>query len=220
MLRLSSDFNDKFQNAAKLSHFKVSADLECDDASKSFPTTFQAKAVVNNQVGIHAQVMTEKGNNLEAQFDIFSRIYRDLSFGGEVIYDDKAKTVILSKYGLIWNARKNFSAALEYSQVGDKQTVDASVFHASNPNTSVGSIFSFDTQTKKVEVKTAVSHDVDENVTLKSRINNLGDLDVSVQSKLSPNLTAEFSTGLNLSGIFHGKTHDEAYSGVNLSFKF
>lgn len=124
--------------------------------------------------------MTEKGNNLEAQIDLFSKIYRNLSFGGEVIYDDKAKTVILSKYGLIWDARRNFSAALEFSQVGDKQTVDASVFHAPSPATSVGSIFSYDTQTKKVEVKTALSHAVDENVSLKSRVNNLGDLDVSV----------------------------------------
>jgi Eukaryotic porin len=164
--------------------------------------------------------MTEKGNNLEAQLDIYSKLYKDLSAGGEVIYDDKAKSLILSKYGLLWDVTENFSAALEYSKVGDKESVDASFFHQANPNSSVGSVFSYDTTTHKVGVTSSLSHIVDENVSLKSRINNLGDLDASIKSKLSQNLTAEYHAGFNLSGIFHGKTHNEAYSGINLAFTF
>lgn len=79
--------------------------------------------------------MTEKGNNLEAQLDVYTKLYKDLSAGGEIIYDDKAKSLILSKYGLVWNTKDGFSAAVEYSKVGDKESVDASFFHQGSPNT-------------------------------------------------------------------------------------
>jgi len=46
--------------------------------------------------------MTEKGNNLEAQVDLFANVYRNVYAGGEIIYDDKAKSLILSKYGVWW----------------------------------------------------------------------------------------------------------------------
>lgn len=96
-------------------------------------------------VGLHAQLMTERGNNLEAQVDILAKLYKGVYGGGELIYDDKAKSVILSKYGLFWKAQKNFNIALELNQIGDKQTVDASFYHAANPNTTVGTTFSYDT---------------------------------------------------------------------------
>ena len=194
------------------------ADLECDEAHKTYPTTFHAKLQFNNLVGLHAQLMTEKGNNLEAQVDVLAKVYRDVYAGGEIIYDDKAKSLILSKYGLLWRARPFFTTALEYSKVGDKETLDASFFHIANPSTIIGSTFSYDTSIRKIEVQTAIAHTVDENVTYKGRVNNHGDIDLTLKGRLSPSLTAEFSTGCNLSGFFHGKTHDEAYSGINFKF--
>ena len=171
-------------------------------------------------VGIHASIMTEKGDNLEAQLDIYSKLYKEISAGGNIIYDDKAKSLILSKYGLVWDVTQNFSAAVEYNKVGDKESVDASFFHQGSPNTAIGSVFSYDTTSRKVGVTSSLSHVVDQNVSLKSRVNNLGDLDASIKGKLSENLTANFHAGFNLSGIFHGKTHNESYSGLNLAFTF
>lgn len=46
--------------------------------------------------------MTERGNNLEAQLDVMARVYKDIFAGGEIVYDDKAKSLILRKYGLFW----------------------------------------------------------------------------------------------------------------------
>jgi hypothetical protein len=126
--------------------------------------------------------------------------------------------LILSKYGVFWQTRPAFATAVEYSKIGDKETVDASFFHIANPNTTVGSTFSYDTKINKIGVTTALSHAVDENVSLKSRVNNHGDIDLMVKGKLSPSLTAEFTTGCNISGFFHAKTHNEAYSGINLKF--
>lgn len=83
--------------------------------------------------------MTEKANNLEAQVDVLARLTKNVYGGGEIIYDDKAKSLILSKYGLFWKAAKNFSLSLEYNQVGDKNTVEAAVYHKANENTTVGS---------------------------------------------------------------------------------
>lgn len=162
--------------------------------------------------------MTERGNNLEAQVDLFANVYRDVYAGGEVIYDDKAKSLILSKYGLWWLARPAFSTAFEYSKVGDLETLDASFFHIANPNTIIGSTFSYNTQFHKIGVTTAVAHTVDENISWKARVNNHGDTDFAVRGKITPSLQAEFTAGCNLSGFFHGKTHDEAYSGVNFKF--
>jgi hypothetical protein len=216
VLTLASDFKDRFLNTgAKLNKAALKVVLECDEATRTYPTTFHANLQYNNLVGLHTQLLTEKGNNLEVQVDLLAKVYRDIYAGGELIYDDKAKSLILSKYGLFWKVTNSFSSAVEYSKVGDKETVDASFFHAANPNTTVGSTFSYDTKVHKIGVTTALSHTVDENVSLKSRVNNHGDVDLSLKGKLSSSLTAEFSTGCNLSGFFHGKTHNEAYSGVN-----
>jgi hypothetical protein len=159
--------------------------------------------------------MTEKGNNLEAQVDVYAKVYKNIYAGGEIIYDDKAKALILSKYGLFCKVQKGFNLALELSKVGDKQTVDGSFYHQANPNTTVGSTFSYDLQFHKIGVTTAVQHKIDESTSVKARVDNLGTTDIVLRGKLSPNLEASFQTGCNLSGFFHGKTHDEAYSGVN-----
>ena len=162
--------------------------------------------------------MTEKGNNLEAQLDVYARLYRDLFAGGEIVYDDKARSLILRKYGLFWQTRLWFSTAFEYSKVGDKETLDTSFYHIVNPWTVIGSTFSYNTQFRKIGVTTAVAHAVDDNISYKARVNNHGDVDFLLRGRLSPSLTAEFTSGCNLSGFFHGKTHDEAYSGLNFKF--
>lgn len=63
-----------------------------------------------------------------------------------------------------------------------------------------------------------MAHRVDEATSLKGRINNHGDADLVVRGIVTPSLITEFSAGCNLSGFFHGKTHDEAYTGVNFKF--
>lgn len=218
-LSLASNFKDRLKDtAAKINHCKVSADLECDEATFYYPTTFHAHLQFNKMIGLHAQLMTERGNNLEAQIDVLAKLYRGVYGGGELIYDDKAKSVILSKYGLFWKAQKNFNIALELNQIGDKQTLDASFYHQANPNTTVGTTFSYDTQIRKIGVTTAVSHRVDEATSIKTRVNNHGEADIVLRGTLTPTLIAEFSAGCNLSGFFHGKTHDESYTGINLKF--
>ena len=67
-------------------------------------------------------------------------------------------------------------------------------------------------------MNSAVEHKVDEATTVKARVDNFGAIDLAVTSKLSSNLDASFTTGMNASGIFHGKTHDESYAGVQFNF--
>lgn len=76
LLTLTSDFKDRYFNTgAKLNHLSFSADIECDEAHRTYPTTFHANMLFNNLVGAHAQVMTERGNNLEAQLDVYAKLY-------------------------------------------------------------------------------------------------------------------------------------------------
>lgn len=77
LLKLTTDFKDRFKDsAAKLTGFKIEADLECDEHTHTYPTTFHSNLKFNNLAALHTQVMTEKGNNLQAQLDIYARIYK------------------------------------------------------------------------------------------------------------------------------------------------
>lgn len=67
LLKLSTNLKDRFKETAlKLNLLKLDADLECDESVFSYPTTFHARMIFNRMIALHAQVMTEKGNNLEA----------------------------------------------------------------------------------------------------------------------------------------------------------
>lgn len=135
-----------------------------------------------------------------------------------MIYDDKAKGIIFLKYGLFCKAVKNFNIGLEYNHIGDKYSVDGSVYHKASAQTTVGSTFCLDLNTKKIGMKAAFDHKLDAQTTLKTRFDNFGALDVTATSKLSDKLTASFTTGGNVSAFFSGKTNDEAYSGLNFKF--
>jgi hypothetical protein len=79
---------------------------------------------------------------------------------------------------------------------------------------------SYDCNFKKIGISTAVEKSIDEATSLKARVNNFGNTDLVLKSRLSTNLTAKFTTGGNISGFFQGKAHDEAYSGINFRLTF
>lgn len=84
------------------------------------------------------------------------RLTKSVYGGGEIIYDDLAKSLILSKYGLFWKYNPDFNLGLEYSQIGDKKTINGTVFHKASGTTQVGSAFIYDIEHKCVGVTTAV----------------------------------------------------------------
>jgi hypothetical protein len=48
------------------------------------------------------------------------RLTKNVYGVGELIYDDKAKSLILRRYGLFYKYNKACNMSLEYSLVGDK----------------------------------------------------------------------------------------------------
>ena len=65
LLKLSTDFKDRFKDsAAKLNLAKLEADLECDESTFTYPSTFHSKLIFNRMIALHAQIMTERGNTL------------------------------------------------------------------------------------------------------------------------------------------------------------
>jgi hypothetical protein len=55
LLNLSTDFKDRFKDTAlKMNLFKLEADLECDEATFTYPTTFQAKFIFARMIAAHA----------------------------------------------------------------------------------------------------------------------------------------------------------------------
>ena len=120
-MNLASDFKDRFHgSAAKLNELKLEADLECDESIKSYPTTFHAKLIHNRMIALHTQILTEKGNNLQASVDLLARLQKNLYGGAQIVYDDKAKGLTLLRYGLFHKAAKDFNLGLEYNHIGDR----------------------------------------------------------------------------------------------------
>lgn len=79
-----------------------------------------------------------------AQADLIARLTKALYGGAKIIYDDKARSLEMIKYGLFFKAQKNFLIGLEYSQTGDKCSIDASINHKVDIDTQVGSLISYD----------------------------------------------------------------------------
>ncbi len=131
-----------------------------------------------------------------------TRLTKNFYGGGELIYDDKARSLILSRYGLFWKCQKNFNLGLEYIQMGDKCTIEGTVYHKANDTTKVGSTFSYDCNLKRVGVISAVEKELDDKTTLQARVDNLGATDVLLVGKISKSLEATFSAGANASAFF------------------
>lgn len=94
---------------------------------------------------------------------------------------------------------------LEYSQVGDKQLVDATFNHKVDKDTSVGSTVSYDLKQKRISTKTVIEKRVDADGTvIKGKVDNTGFFDVALTGTISPSLSATFSTGGNVSSIING----------------
>jgi hypothetical protein len=53
------------------------------------------------------------------QADVIARVTKSLYGGAKIIYDDKARTLEMTRYGMFWKAQKNFLVGLEYNKTGD-----------------------------------------------------------------------------------------------------
>ena len=89
-----------------LTAFKVQADIECDESLFIHPTTFSAQGVFMKMIALHAQVMSNNAKDrvIMGQVDLIARITKSLYGGTKIIYDDKARSLEMARYGLFWKA--------------------------------------------------------------------------------------------------------------------
>jgi hypothetical protein len=149
--------------------------------------------------------------------DIVARLTKRVYGGAKIIYDDKAKAVDLSRYGVFWKAQKNFLIGLEYNQMGDRTSLDATFNHKINQTTSVGSMISLDLGTKLLQSSTVVEKRLDDGNVVKGKVDSRGGFDVSLSSALGKSLTATLTTGGTISSILEGQA-SRAYTGIALNF--
>lgn len=88
-------------------------------------------------VAIHTQVMSNNAKDrvVMGQADVIARITKQLYGGAKVIYDDKAKSFEMTRYGLFWKAQKNLLIGLEYQQTGDFSGIETTINHKVNLDT-------------------------------------------------------------------------------------
>ena len=139
--------------------------------------------------------------------------------GAELIYDDKAKAIEKLRYGFFWRLSPTTLLGLNYNRLGDKVKYESTISNQVNYNTTVGTTLEYIIDYKRFHTKTAVEHKINEDTTLKGKVNNYGDWDASLTAKISPSLKATLQTGGNASNWFNGKTSDNSYIGLNLNFE-
>jgi hypothetical protein len=98
LLQIFANWRDRFKDTSlHLNHFRIQADLECDEATSVYPTTFHAYMIFLNMISVHYSVMTTnvKAPVMLGQIDFIARIFKNVYGGVKLIYDDKAKAVTL-----------------------------------------------------------------------------------------------------------------------------
>lgn len=78
-------------------------------------------------------------------------------------------------------------------------------FHYASITQTVGSEFVLDWQKKKLDARFGLTHIFNSDLTGKFRLNNNAQLDAALKLKLSSNVTATLSTGLDLTGVSAAK---------------
>lgn len=77
-----------------------------------------------------------------------------------------------------------------------------------NENTSLGSKAKWDLNYKSISNTFALEHKMNNESTIKGRVDTFGKTDFVIKNKLSDQLTAIFTTGGNISGFFNPKNID------------
>jgi Eukaryotic porin len=131
---------------------------------------------------IHAQVMSNnvKDRVIMGQADVIARVTKQVYGGAKIVYDDKAHSLEMTRYGAFWKAQKNFLLGLEYNQTGDLQALEATINHKVNLDTSVGSTIVYDLSKKRLSNQNVIESRIDPSTTIKAKIDNLGLFDLSV----------------------------------------
>ena len=79
-----------------------------------------------------------------AQTDFIARLTKTLYGGAKIVYDDKAKSLEMQRYGLFLKAYKNFLVGVEYNHIGDRSLIEGTISHKLNLSTSIGSTITYD----------------------------------------------------------------------------
>jgi len=160
-----------------------------------------------------------KDRVIMGQADLIARITKSLYGGAKLIYDDKANSFEMARYGLFWKAQKNFLVGLEYHHTGDMSAIETTINHKVNLDTSVGSTIIYDLTKKRLSNQNVIERRIDPNTTVKAKIDNLGLFDLSVSGSISPSLQATFTSGGNIASFFNGVAKTEqTYAGLAFTF--
>jgi hypothetical protein len=68
-------------------------------------------------IALHGQIMSNNAKQrvIMAQADVIARVTKKFYGGAKIVYDDKARSLEMIKYGLFFKAQKNFLVGLEYN---------------------------------------------------------------------------------------------------------
>ncbi|TNV81754.1 hypothetical protein FGO68_gene10967 [Halteria grandinella] len=161
-----------------------------------------------------------------AQIDCIARLTKTVYGGAKVVYDDKARSVEMARYGVFWKAQKNFLLGLELNQVGDQRMVEGIINHKVDANTQLGSSITLDLDKRVVSTRSVIEKRFDDAMVFKGRVDNSGLFDVSLTGQLDPTFSATFSTGGSLSNVINGQARcadsvqksQQTYAGVSFTF--
>ena len=153
-----------------------------------------------------------------------SHLYKTYIFGAYFNVDVKKQEIINNEFGFVWNPASGSKFGIQHV-AGEKKPLNLGKFwfyfnHAATTNQTVGSEFTYDWTSKKVEAKLAVAHKFNDTTNGKLKIDQDANVDAVLKHQYNKTLTANFVTAFSLRSIVESNKTKRLPIGLAFDFKF
>lgn len=146
-----------------------------------------------------------------------------LVFGGEFELDPRATLLQKYNFGLTWNCCKSVNVGLKHESTSKEFLQLGKFFLIFHNHVSaaqqVGSEFVLDWQSRQVEAKLGVSHQLNDDSAIKLKVNHHGYLDVALKHRVSSLATLGLVSGFNLKAAVADARTTNIPFGLSLDLK-
>jgi len=153
-----------------------------------------------------------------------SHLYKTYLFGAYFNIDLKNQGIINNELGFVWNPASGAKFGIQHVAAENKP-LDLGKFwfyfsHAASASNTIGSEFSYEWQSKKVDAKLAVSHKFNDATSGKFKIDQDANVDAVIKHQYNSTLTANFVSAFSLKSIVESNKTKKLPIGLTFDFKF
>jgi len=148
----------------------------------------------------------------------------DLVLGYNLILDPLTQNLDKYEAGLTWSPAENAFVGLRHESLNKKKVELGKILfflhHNVSPTRTVGSEFGLEWQSSKVSARVGYQEKIDENTTLKLKVNQAGYLDLLLKRQLNSYLNLGLVTGVSAHRVLSEQKTGTLPLGLTFDFKF